>query len=807
MPLPLPRLRPILRSLGKQPGFSTVAVLTLALGIGVNVAIFSAIEALVINPLPYPNANRLVAVYEDAAWLGYAKNTPALANFMDWKRESKSFEDMAATNSCKAVFTGDSSPEEIRCRNVTGNLMPMLGVRPILGRWFNPAEDHPSPDVVMIGEGLWTRRFARDPGILNRTVQMNGYAVRVVGVMPGWFHFGGDRDMELWMPSGFTPQQLARRTSHFLTCYGRLKPGVSVERAEAELRAIQARINQAHPQETDARMSARVESLSDALVGKMRGALEVLMGAAAMVLLIACANVANLLLARATGRQHEMAVRTSLGASSGDLLGQVFSETLVLTTLGGAAGILLALVSRRLLENFVPLALQGTITIGLDARVLVFAIAASLFAAALAAVTPILQVLHAPLMSLLRQDSRTGSSRTTVRLRGALVAGEVALTVALLAGAGLMIRSLIAIWGTDLGFNIAGLMSTTVSLPNSKYGTDQKRWPFYDQALERVRAIPGVAAADFASTPPFFSIGNSNGFAIEGRTPSGQWEPTDMLVRVATPTYLSTIGARLTAGRAFSAADREGAPDVAIVNESFAKTFFPNQSVLGKRMSLTQNDGQRRWRTIVGVVKEVNERGYDYAPKPATYVTVRQIDSWALGQLVVRASRGSPQTLLNSIRRAIQQVDPNQPLGLTRTFDEILALDQASRRQQMFLLIAFSTLSLVMACLGIFAILAYTVELRRQEIGIRLALGANSGQVMRLVTWHGMQLAGVGGMIGVAAAAIGGRMLRASLYEVQPFDPLTLGAVCGLLMLVALLACWIPSRRAAATSPLLALRQ
>ena len=801
----MPPLRPIIRALRKQPGFSLLAILTLALGIGVNVSIFSALEALVINPLPYPDANRLVAIYEDASWVGYAKNTPAPANFLDWKTQSKSFTDMAATSGCRAIFSGDNSPEEVRCRLMTANIWPMLGVKPLLGRWYTAEEDRPQPDVAVIGEGLWVRRFGRDPGVVNRTVPINGRAVRIVGVMPGYFRFGGDKDMELWMPEAFTPQQLAQRGSHFLSCFGRLKPGVTVRQAETELSGIQARLNRQYPNDTDPRMSVKVEPLRDALVGRMRGVLWILMAAAAMVLLIACGNVANLLLARATGRQHEMAVRTSLGASGGDLLAQVFAETLVLTSAGGAAGIALALLSRRVLENFIPVALKGTVAISLDSRVFLFAILASLLAAALAALTPMVQVLRAPLMGLLRQDSRTGSSRSTVRLRGALVAGEVALTVALLAGAGLMARSLVAVWQTDLGFQPANLITARVSLPAAKYSVNEKRWQFYDRALEKIRALPGVAAADFVSTPPFFSIGNSNGFAIEGRTPAEQWEKGDMLVRVGTPGYLQTLGATPAAGRFFTAADRDGAPEVVVVNESFAKAFYPGGSALRKRMSFS-TAGVRRWRTIVGVAKEINERGYDFPPKPVTYVPLRQMDGYFGGQLVLRSAAPGATRLLSPIRRAIQEVDPDQPLGTSQTFDEILALDQASRRQQMFLLVAFSGLSLTMACLGIYAILAFTVELRRQEIGIRLALGASSGNVMRMVTAEGMKLAGTGAALGLAASLAGGRLLRSSLYSVQPFDPATLCAVVGVLALVALLACWIPSRRAAATSPATALR-
>jgi putative ABC transport system permease protein len=794
----------MLRFLWNQPGFSTLAILTLALGVGINVALFSALEAVVINPLPFPEAERLVAIYEDSSWIGYKKNTPAPANFLDWRRESKSFEDMAATRGCRAVLTGDGAPEDLLCRNVAANLWPLLGVEPILGRWFTAAEDHPDADVVMIGEGLWTRRFGRDLSVLNRTIQIDGKAVQVVGVMPGWFRF--PVNMEMWRPLQLTPQELAQRGSHYLTCYGRLKRGVTVEQASSELLRIQRRLNELYPKQTGPRLGAFAEPLRDAMAGDIRQALWVLLGAAGMVLLIACVNVANLLLSRATSRQRELAVRAALGASSSDLIGQVFVETVALATAGGAAGIALAFAARRLLEDFVPRALKGSVTIALDPRVLVFAFVVSLCAAVLAAVPPAFFAVRAPLMNVLRQDSRTGASRGAVRTRAALVVVEVAVTVMLLAGAGLMVRSLMAIWNTELGFRPVGLMAAQVTLGGPSYSDDQNRFQFYDRALEAVRAIPGVAAADFASTPPFFSIGNRRGFAIEGRTPADQWEPTDMLVRYGTPGYLQTLGATLVGGRLFTEADREQAPLVLIVDEKFARTFFPGESAVGKRMSFSGDNFKREWRTIVGVVREVKERGYDYAPKPVTYVPVRQSPGMFASQLVVRSRQGSPDALANSIRWAIQSVNPDLPLGQARTFEEILALDQAGRRQQMFLLLAFAGLSLAMACVGIYAILSYTVELRRQEIGVRMALGASSGDLMRMVVFDGMKLAGMGALGGGVAALAGARALRTSLYGVQPFDPVTLVAVCAVLALVGFLACWIPARRAASTAPATALR-
>lgn len=801
---------PLLRGLRSQPAFSILAILTLALGIGVNVAIFSALDALVLNPLPFGHPDRLVAVYEDATFIGYPQNTPAPANFFDWKRQAKSFEDIGATRYCRAILTGDGSPEQVLCRSLTANMWPILGVNPIRGRWFSDEEDHPDPNVVMIGEGLWTRRYGRDEKLVGRTILINDAPFRVVGVMPGWFRF--TNRSELWMPAAFTPRERAQRGSHFLNCYGRLKPGVTVRQAEIELQQIQKGINETYPHEIDARMSASLEPLADALVGKIGPTLWILMGAAAIVLLIACGNVANLLLSRATGRQRELAVRSALGASTGDLLEQVFFETLALTVAGGVAGLGLALASMRLLANFIPEGLKGSIAIDLDVRVLLFAFGASLIAALIASIAPVAHLIRTPLVNVLRQDSRSGGSgRGVVRLRALLVIGEVALTVTLLSGAGLMIRSLMTIWKIDIGFRPDNLITVSVSLPSKKYADDLKRNAFYDAVLEKVRTLPSVAAADFASTPPFFSIGNSNGFAIEGRTLPSRWEDSDMLTRVATNHYLETIGATLLEGRFLTDADREGAPDVAIVNESFERQFFPGGLAIGKRMSLSDASTltdrmKRRWRTIVGVVKEIRERGYDPLPKPAMYGSLRQIEGWFAGNLIIRSRTDSPAALVNSIRQAIVEVDPDQPIGQVQTFDEILARDQASRRQQMVLLALFASLSLVMACLGIYAILAYSVELRRQEIGVRMALGASWGDVMRLIAGDGMKLAGLGGAAGLLAVVVGGRVLQASLYGVKASDPETLLSVCAVLGLVALFACLIPARRAAATSPSEALK-
>lgn len=791
------RYLPVLRGLAKQPMFSILAIVTLALGIGVNVGIFSALEALVLEPLPYPESHRLVTIYEDASWLGYAKNTPAPANFVDWKREARSFAGMGATAGCRATLTGGSQPEEIRCSSLTPNLLPLLGTKPLLGRWFEDSEDVPDPSSVLISEGLWQRRFGADRNIVGKTIQLNGRAVSIRGVMPDSFRFP-QADVELWMPAGLTPQRWNSRSSHFLSVYGRLAPGVSLGEATQELRAIQKRINQRHPDDCDPRMSVMIETLRDRLLGKTQLALWILMGASAMVLLIACANVANLLLTRATGRQRELAIRSALGASTAALMEVIFAETLALTLAGGLGGIALAAASRGALETFIPESMLGAVYIGLDGRVLLFSLLASFLAAVLASLTPLLHILGAPLVNLLRQDSRASSARSTVTLRNVLVVGEVALTVTLLAGAALMTRSLIEIWNAPLGFDPGNLYSIRVSQSSPRYLESTKREELYQRSMEAIRALPGMEQVSFASTPPFFSHGNSNGYAVEGITPAGRAENEDILVRNATTNYLPMIGAKLKEGRFFTEADRAGAQPVAIVNEFFSRRHFNGKSPLGKRICLTPGAPNPVWRTIVGVVAEIRERGYDLNPKQVVYTSSSQMETWTCSMMLVRG-KNIPASV-PAIRRAILDIDPDQPIGRVQSFDDLLAIDQASRRQQMFLLAAFSGLSLLLACLGIYALLSYSIELRRNELGVRVAIGATGADLLKLVVGQGMRLALAGTALGLCGALLLGRWLESSLYGVKPFDPLSLTIVCGILLLTALLACLEPALRAARRS-------
>lgn len=791
------RYLPVFRGLAKQPAFTLLAVLTLALGIGINVGIFSALEALVLNPLPYPEAHRLISIYEDASWLGYAKNTPAPANFRDWQRESRSFAGMGATAGCRGTLTGGSQPEEVNCRSLTPNLLPILGTKPMIGRWFEEAEDIVDPKVVLLSEGLWRRRFGADPQVAGKSIQFNGRAVTVVGVMPDSFRFP-QADIEMWIPIGLTPQRWNARSSHFLSVYGRLAPGVSMNEAKQELQAIQKRINQAHPEDCDPRMGIAMETLRDRLLGKTQLALWVLMGASAMVLLIACANVANLLLTRATGRQRELAIRSALGASTAALMEVIFAETLLLTLIGGLGGMFVAWASQGALEALIPESMLGAVRIELDERVLGFALLASFLAAVLASVTPLLHILGAPLVNLLRQDSRASAARSTVRLRNVLVVGEVALTVTLLGGAALMTRSLFEIWNAPLGFDATNLYSIRVSQSAPKYTESAKREVLYQRSMEKIRALPGIEAVSFAATPPFFSTGNSNGYMIEGITPAGRAENEDILVRNGTTNYLQMLGAKLKEGRFFTEADRAGAMPVAIVNEFFGRKHFKGQSPIGKRICVSPCAPNPVWRTIVGVVVEVRERGYDLNPKQVAYTSSSQMESWTCTMLLVRGRNVAAS--IPAIRRAILEVDSDQPIGRVQSFDDLLAIDQASRRQQMFLLGAFSGLSLLLACLGIYAILSYSVELRRNELGVRIAIGATGCDLIRLVVGQGMRLALAGTALGLVGAVLLGRWLETSLYGVKPFDPLSLSIVCGLLLTTALVACLEPALRAARRS-------
>jgi putative ABC transport system permease protein len=792
-----------LRILRKSPGFTVVVVATIALGIGANTAIFSTVDAVLLRALPYADPDRVVMVWEDASAIGFPRNTPAPANYADWARLNRSFSGVAATRGASASLTGDGVPEQLIGRAVTPNFFPVLGVRPALGRTFTEEEDRARAQVVVISYGLWQRRYGGDPAIVGRGIAMNGTRYDVIGVMPRWFVFR-NRDVDYWVPIAFTPQQAAARTSHYLNVVARLAPGVAIDAARDDMRRVDETLQRLYP-DANRSLQSVVVPMRDDIVGNTRTELLVLMAAAAAVLLIACANLASLLLSRAVGRRGELAVRSALGATRGRLVRQMIVEATVISAAGGLLGVLLAPAGVGVMAQLTPRGFPPQPSSVLDLRLLAFAAALSAATGVAFSLIPALQAARASLRDALQQGGRAAAGGRGRLTRDGLVVLQVAAALVLLAGAGLMLRTLANLRALDLGFNSDRLLTLRTTLPQTRYADPSTRLAFYDRVIAGVRALPGVEAAAFASNLPFMTAGNTSWLGIDGR-PQRPDELRDALLRVGTPSYLATLGVRAVDGRILDERDVAGAPRSVVVNETLARTFFPGRSSLGERLRFGQVDGPLF--TIVGVVADVRERGYQLAAKPGVYLSFAQTpDTWALPEnLVVRAAR-RPEDLADAVRRVIAGVDPDQPVAAVRTMDDILDLDVADRQQQMVLLGAFAGLALLLASIGLYGVLSYAVTQRSREFGLRIALGASAASVMRMVVARGLLLTAAGLTIGLALAWAAMRALQNLLYGVSAADPRTFGAVIALLTAIAAVACCLPAWRASHVDPMIALRE
>ena len=800
MPTFLADLRYGLRLLRRAPGFTVIAICALALGIGANTAIFSTLDAVLLRPLPYEDPDRVMMVYEDASSIGFARNTPAPANYFDWRAQNHVFTDMAATRGHSMSLTGDGSPEQIYGLMVTPNFFSVLGVRPLIGRTFTDEEDRDAAQVAVISYGLWQRRYSGDASVLNRPILLDDARYTVIGVMPRDFVYQ-DRDRGFWIPINITPAFRATRGSHYLSVVARLKPDATLERASDEMVAIANRLKQQYPDE-NRYTGAVVVPIKEALLGNTRIELLVLMAAAGCVLLIACANLASLLLARAVVRKRELAVRAALGAGRGRLIRQMITEGAMLSLAGGTLGLGLSLAGMKILEGLVPLGLPSTARPAVDLRLLGFTLVLSLFTGLLFSIVPAIQAARASLNDALKQGGRSGADVRGRATRDALVVLEVAIALVLLTGAGLMIQTMAKLRAVDLGFRADHLLTMRTALgPN--YSDKVKRLGYYQRILQQTTALPGVESAAFASTLPFQSIGNTRGFRIEGVAPDLSFSP-DALFRCATSTYLQTLGVKLREGRLFDGSETPTSAPVLIINETFARHFWPKEPAIGHRISVDYPNP--KWRTVIGVVADVQERGYDLRMKPGIYVPATQMDGWTPDYLVIR-SQVSPLALTPAVRRVIAAVDPEQPVSNVQTMDQIIDANVAVREQQMTLLGAFAGLALLLASIGLYGVLAYAVTQRSREIGLRMALGANAANVTRLVIGHGIALTGGGLIIGLMGAWAGTRALKNLLYGVSATDPATFAAVAALLTLVSLAACWIPARRACRVDPIVVLRE
>jgi predicted permease len=801
---PLAHLKFACRQIRKSPGFFAIALAALALGIGANTAIFSAVEAVLLKPLPYWQPERLVMVWEDSSFIGFPFNTPAPANYVDWRARNQVFTDMAATRFTGASLTGDGTPEQLSGRKATPNFLDVLGVQPVIGRPFTLEEDKADAKVAVISYGLWQGRYGGDKSIIGRSILLDGVKTTIVGVMPRDFFFR-ERDVDYWIPIAGTAEFWARRQSHFLNVVARLKPGVTPQLAQKEMERIALQLQKEYPE--NAKLGAMVVPMQKDFAGDARSGLWVLQIASIFVLLIACSNLANLLLARSTGRRREIAVRIALGATRGQIATQLLTESLLLSLAGGLLGLVLGKACWDVFGNLVPVQV-GSQGFAIDSRVLLFTAAISIAAGVLFGFAPALRSTEVSLQEALKEGARSGESRGGLRLRDSFVVVQFALAFALLAGAGLMIQTLWNLRKQDLGFRADHLLTMVVQLPEIKYDTDEKTRAFMGDVVEKARTMPGVKGAGFASDAPFTTNGDTEGYTVEGESPLPPGQFNDALYREVTPGYLETVGAHLLAGRVLDDSDRAGGLRVVVVNEFLAKRHWPGKSAIGKRIRFGDSDDGTKnpWWTVVGVIRDIRERGLLFEMKPAIYVPVTQVEKPERYTFLVLRTSADPESAVKAAESAVWSLDSQQPVTLIRTMDQLIEADVADRTRPMILLGVFAGLALVLACIGVYGVLAYAVAQRTREIGVRMALGATPSEVTQMVLRNGVKLSGVGLGAGIALAVALSQLLKSLLFGVTAVAPSIYVATGGLLLVVALAACIIPAQRASRVDPVVALR-
>ena len=796
------------RSMRRSPGFTAVAVIALALGIGANAAVFSVVNAVLLRPLAFKDPGRLVTVMHN-------KNNPvAVANYIDWRDQSRSFEEMAAADYWTPNLTGTDPPEHLWGLQVTQNMFPMLGVAPMMGRWFVVGEDTKGSDhEVILSARLWQRRFNGDPNILGKTITLNGEAYEIVGVMPPEFKFAPfwATHAELWVPETLG-DRILNRDGNSLRIFARLKPGVTLAQAQAEIKGITARLEKLYP---GTNRSVTVTPLRTMVVGDIETPLLVFLGAVGFVLLIACANVAHMLLARSAARQKEIAVRTALGAGRLRLVRQFLTENLLLAAIGGTAGLVLAIWGTRALVALSPANIPRLDSVTIDARVVLFLIGVTVLTSVVFGLLPAMNASAVNLSDTLKESGRgTSEGMRRNRFRNFLVVSEFALALMLLIGAGLMIRSFAALKSDDPGFNPHNVLSMVVSVAGSKEAAPGHRAIFYQQLLDRVRALPGVEAAGGINHLPLAGDLWGWPFTIEGRPKSQPGESPWGIYRIVTPGYFHAMRLPLLRGRDISAEDSANAPGVVIINERAAARYWPGEDPIGKR--ITFDDGKSSnptWLTIIGIAKNAKQGDWTDKPQQEVYLAAFQNQQYlndpgshfAYMTLIVRAA-GDPGLLTSAVKDAVWSFDRNLPISQVLTMDGVVADANAEPRFEMLLLGMFAAVALALAALGIYGVMSYSVTRRTHEIGIRVSLGASRGNILLLIVKQGMLLALIGSTAGIGGALLLSRLMTKLLYGVHPNDPITFCAVAIILMIVALAASYIPARRAMRVDPMVALR-
>jgi putative ABC transport system permease protein len=786
-----------LRILKNNPGFASVSILALALGTGANTAIFTAVDAILIQPLPFAEPDRLTAVWEDVSHIGFPRNTPAPANYVDWKAQNTTFSGMAASRFRTFTIRGEGAPELTRGRAITHDLFDVLGTKPAIGRTFSAEEDRQNARVAVISHSLWVRRFGAEPSAVGHVINLNGDSFEIIGVMPRGF-FYPERGIDLWTPINLDAIR-TQRGNHFLQVIGRLKPGTTVEQARADMQTIAQRLQMQYPN-SNFKVGSVVESLLVDLTGTTRVALYALLGAAGFVLLIACANLANLLLARASGRSREMAVRLAIGADQRSLLTQLLTESLILSMLGGLAGTLVAAIAVKALEKMLPAGIAPQLS--LDPRAFAFAFAVAALSGLLFGLIPALQSAKLDLHSALKQTGRTGAGRAQGIFRDTLVAAEFALAFILLAGAGLLIQTIVHLQSVNLGFDPDHILTARVAMLRTKYPNDDKIRAFYKEATEKLQNVPGVKAAAFTSNLPYQTTGNTNGFEIEGRPPE---RDADALYREISPNYLAMMGAKLIDGRLYADSDIATSEPVIIINETFQKLYWPDGKAVGARIRYGSG-GNLPWMRVIGVVRDLRERGAGIAMKPATYPNINQAPNPSSNIVAIRTS-GDPKAMASSLRAVFQAIDPDTAVTQIVTMDDILDANTATRRYPMQIMSVFAGLALLLAAIGVYGVLSYSVAQRTREIGLRMALGADQSSVTRMVVGRGLMLGGIGLGVGLIGSLFVMRLIESVLSGVSPRDPVILGVTAAILAIVSAVASYVPAWRASRVDPLTALRE
>jgi putative ABC transport system permease protein len=792
-----------IRTLLERPGFTLIVIITIALGIGMNTAIFSVVNAVLLRPLPGRDSDRFVTVYHDYPKINATRRVSA-ASFIDYSGQGDVFESAAALQGVSLNLTGQGEPERIDGRRVSASYFQTIGIDAEVGRTFLPEEEQPGKHhVALISHSLWQQRFGADPNIAGRAVELNGETYTVIGVIPPIVQ----QYNTVWIPLALTPEQKADRTRENLWMIARLKPGVSRERAQASMNVLARRVMQEHPENYPAggEWGVRVDSRFEEVVQGFRPALHVLLGAVGFVLLIASANVSNLLLARSAARGKEMAIRAALGAGRLRVIRQLLTESLLLALVGGGLGTLAAWWGTDLLINLNRDNLPRAQEYSMDSRVLAFALGLSVLTSLLFGLAPALQASKTDLIKTLKEGGLGAAGSRRAYFRSLLVVAEIALTLILLIGGGLMLKSFVRLLQVDPGFRPDNLLTMQLSLPDYRYREARQARGFYSQVLERVKALPGVQSAGLVSQLPLSGSNASGAFAIEGRTTLSRGQASQAEIRAASPEYIQTLGVPLRAGRYFSERDKAESAKVMIIDETLARLYWPHEEPLGKRVGLSPS-GEQIWYEIIGVVGSVKQRGLDEEYRGTLYIPYDQAPPFR--NLFLAARTGAePTSITSAVREAIQTLDRNQPVSQVKTMERRIIESVAQRRFSVVLLGLFAAVALVMAASGLYGIISYLVSQRTHEIGVRMALGARARDVLKMVIRQGFGLALAGIAVGLSGALILTRWMKVMLYGVSATDPQTFALIALLLVAIALLACFVPARRATKVDPMVALRR